>query len=260
MKVYIVNAFTSELFGGNPAAVVPLKEWLPESMMQQIAAQHNLPETAFIVPEGKNFFIRWFTPAVEVDLCGHATLAAAHVYFNHLSYPEKEIIFNSKSGLLPVSLEQNGKLRLDFPMNRPEPCDPIPEIEKGLRAKPVATFISKFDYMAVFANQEDIEALSPDFSVLSQIKSRGLIVTSQGRDSDFVSRGFFPQSGIDEDPVTGSAHTVTAPYWAEKLGKTRLSAIQLSSRKGFIECELRNDRVWISGHAKTYLEGNIFIS
>jgi len=259
MKVYIVNAFTSELFGGNPAAVVPLNEWLSESLMQQIAAQHNLPETAFIIPEGKNFYIRWFTPLVEVDLCGHATLASAQVYFNHLSYPEKEIIFNSNSGPLPVSRGQNGKLRMDFPVNHPAPCDPVPEIEKGLHKKPLATFISKFDYMAVFEKQQDIEELSPDFSVLGQVRSRGLIVTSPGKDSDFVSRGFFPQSGIDEDPATGSAHTVTAPYWAEKLGKNRLTAIQLSSRKGYIDCEMQNDRVWISGFAKTYLEGNIFI-
>jgi PhzF family phenazine biosynthesis protein len=259
MKIFIVNAFSQERFGGNPAAVIPLLQWLSEERMQQIAAQNNLAETAFVIPEGNDFNIRWFTPTVEVDLCGHATLATAHVYFNHLGYDDDQIVFNSKSGPLPVRREPNGSLTLDFPVNRPVPTEPLAAVEAGLKAKPIALFKSTYDYMALFEKQSDIEGLSPDFKILSQIKSRGLITTSRGDEVDFVSRCFFPQSGIDEDPVTGSAHTVLVPYWAGKLGKNHLSAIQWSKRKGHLDCTLSGERVLIGGFANTYLEGQIFI-
>jgi len=259
MKLYIVNAFSKKKFRGNPAAVVPLLQWLSEDRMQHIAAQNNLAETAFVIPEGKSFHIRWFTPTVEVDLCGHATLATAHVYFNHLGYDESRIVFNSKSGLLSVQREKNGSLTLDFPVNNPVPADMLPAVVEGLKARPVALYSSRFDYLAVFDRQSDIEKLAPDFRILKQIKSRGLIATAKGDEVDFVSRCFFPQSGIDEDPVTGSAHTVLVPFWAGQLGKSRLSAMQLSQRKGWLDCELTGDRVLIGGFANTYLEGQIYI-
>ncbi len=259
MKIYVANAFAENKFGGNPAAVVPLGEWLSEKMMQQIAAQNNLAETAFIIPEGNDFAIRWFTPAVEVKLCGHATLAAAHIFFTHLGYDRDKITFHSKSGPLNVMKTSDGRITLDFPADEPTGTE-IPDlIEPGLKIKPVAVYKSSFDYMVIANNQSEIEKLSPDFGLLKQLPSRGTIVTARGDEADFVSRCFFPQSGIDEDPVTGSAHTAMVPYWAKILGKTKLSAIQLSARRGYLDCELTGNRVLMSGHAHTYLEGDFFI-
>ena len=257
MNVYVVNAFTKEKFGGNPAAVVPLRAWLSDELMQQMAAQHNIAETAFIAPKGDEYAIRWFTPTVEVALCGHATLASAHVFYSHLNYSKDKIVFHSKSGPLIVTRENDGRFTLDFPANVPTDTVPPKEIEEGLHVKPLAVYNSTFDYLALLENQAAIEKLSPDFKILSKIPSRGLIVTAKGDDVDFVSRCFFPQSGIDEDPVTGSAHTVTVPYWAKKLGKKNLSAIQLSKRRGYLDCELAGDRVLMSGYANTYLIGEI---
>ena len=258
-KVFVINAFTTEKFGGNPAAVVPLDAWPDKATMQLIAAQHNLAETAFVVPEGDEFRIRWFTPTVEVDLCGHATLAAAHVYFQHLDYPAQRIVFRSKSGPLPVSREADGKILLDFPVNAPTQTPSLDAIVKGLGRRPEAVYLSTFDYMAVFSSQSDVQAIIPDFGAIRQIPARGLIATAKGDQVDFVSRCFFPQSGIDEDPVTGSAHTVMVPYWSRILGKSSLSAIQLSPRKGYLYCALLGDRVQIGGYAKTYLEGFIYL-
>ena len=259
LKIYIANAFADHKFGGNPAAVVPLQRWLSETLMQQIAAQNNLSETAFIVPQGNDYAIRWFTPAVEVALCGHATLATAHIFFEQLGYNKKQIRFHSKSGPLDVSKGDDGKIRLDFPANDPVPAESSDLMEQGLKVKPVEVYKSSFDYMVVLNEQDEIENLSPDFSTLAKLPSRGIIVTARGSESHFVSRCFFPQSGIDEDPVTGSAHTVMVPYWANKLGRTKLSAIQLSKRRGYLDCELNKDRVLMSGHAFTYLVGEIEI-
>jgi len=259
LKMYIVNAFAESTFGGNPAAVIPLREWLTEDLMQQIAMQNNLSETAFIIPQEDDFAVRWFTPAVEVALCGHATLASAHVLYDHLVYKKDKISFHSKSGLLHVSKKDDGRLTLDFPADSVEKTALVPSIEQGLKTKPLEVYKGSTDYMVVLENQTAIEKLAPDFKILAQLKSRGIIATSKGDETDFVSRCFFPQSGIDEDPVTGSAHTVMAPYWANKLGKEKLTAIQLSKRKGYLECEMKADRVLISGNAKTYLEGDIFI-
>ncbi len=259
LKVYIVNAFAESTFGGNPAAVVPLREWLTEDLMQKIAMQHNLAETAFIVPQENDYAIRWFTPAVEVALCGHATLASAHVFFNHLNYQKDKITFHSKSGPLHVSRTDDERLTLDFPADHPKTTEFIAAIGNGLKIQPLEIYKGSTDYMVVLENQTAIENLEPDFRILAQLKSRGIIATAIGDNADFVSRCFFPQSGIDEDPVTGSAHTLLAPYWSHKLGKKKLSAIQLSKRKGYLECEINNDRVLISGHARTYLEGDIFI-
>jgi len=259
LKVYVVNAFAESTFGGNPAAVIYLREWLTEALMQQIAAQHNLAETAYIIPQEDDYAIRWFTPEVEVALCGHATLASAHVFYEHLGYKKDKITFHSKSGPLHVSKRNDGKLELDFPADFAAETERLPIFEQGLKVEPLEVYRGKDDYMAVLASQQTVEKLSPDFGILAQLQSRGIIVTAKGDAVDFVSRCFFPQSGIDEDPVTGSAHTVMAPYWADKLGKDKLSAIQLSKRKGYLECEIVGNRVLISGHARTYLEGDIFI-
>ena len=260
LKVYIVNAFTKDEFGGNPAAVVPLQKWLPDNLMQQMAAQHNLAETAFIVRDGSQFSIRWFTPTVEVDLCGHATLASAHIFFSSLHYADQKILFNSKSGPLSAIKQGDGSICLDFPVNPPTPTSMLPEIEKGLNIRPTEIYSSTFDYMAVFDSQQEIEKLTPDFKMLARVETRGLLATAPGNDADFVARCFFPQSGIDEDPVTGSAYTVLAPYWSKRLGKKKMSAIQLSLRKGHVNCEWTGSRVLISGFAKTYLQGEISIS
>jgi PhzF family phenazine biosynthesis protein len=259
LKVYIANAFSEIKFSGNPAAVVPLKEWLSDSQMQQIAAQNNLAETVYVVPLGNDYEIRWFTPTVEVDLCGHATLAAAHVMFEHLGYNRDQIIFHSKSGPLKVTRDQ-GRIMLDFPADEPEAStDEFGLIESGLGIKPKAVYKSLYDYMVVLNSQLEIESLNPDLAIIRKIPSRGLIVTAKGETADFVSRCFFPQSGIDEDPVTGSAHVVMVPYWARQTGRNKLSAIQLSARRGWLECEYAGDRVLISGHANTYLEGEFYI-
>ncbi len=260
IPIYQADAFTEKVFGGNPAAVCPLQEWLPNALMQKIALENNLAETAFIVRESNGYHIRWFTPTVEVDLCGHATLAAAHVFFNHLQYQEKEISFHSKSGLLKVMQQKNGQLTLDFPRDHFEQITNPPfEIGEGLKIAVQDVYKGKFDYMVVTDSQQTVEKLQPDFKTLAHIKSRGVLVTAPGKESDFVSRCFFPQSGIDEDPVTGSAHTLLTPYWAGVLGKNKLTAIQLSARKGYLDCELSGDRVLMSGYVVTYMKGEIIV-
>ena len=259
MRSFIVNAFTETTFGGNPAAIVPLKEWLSSELMQEIASQHNLPETAFVVPHENAYAIRWFTPTLEVSLCGHATLAAAHVYFRHLGYREDLITFHSQSGPLNVIKRNDGKITLDFPTNDPVECLSVPLIEQALQVKPLGFYESSFDYLVLLESQKQLENLSPDFSVLSQVRSRGLIATAKGELVDFVSRCFYPRWGINEDPVTGSAHTMMVPFWAKRLGKMKLSAVQLSKRKGSLDCEWKGERVFMSGNARTYMEGDIFL-
>ena len=260
IPIYQVDAFSDKAFGGNPAAVCPLNEWLPDELLQQIGMENNLSETAFLVKEGKDYQIRWFTPTVEVELCGHATLASAAVVFHQWGFSGDEIIFHSKSGALPVKKEINGKLTLNFPNNKPGLVENPPAcILKGLKMENALVYKGAHDYMVVAESQQQIEALQPDFNTLAEAECRGVVVTAKGNESDFVSRCFYPQSGVNEDPVTGSAHTMMVPYWAEQLGKTTLSAIQLSKRKGHLECELAGDRVFISGHAVTYMTGEIEI-
>lgn len=259
IKIYQVDAFASKVFAGNPAAVCLLEEWLDDQLMQRIANENNLSETAFAVPVEDYFEIRWFTPEVEVDLCGHATLATAHVLFNHLDYPSNLVKFNSiHSGKL--SVEKNGKLlTLDFPADTLEEMV-VPEIiVTALHRPPLKAFRGKTDFMFIYASQSEIESMKPDFGLLAQMGGRGIIVTAMGNDSNFVSRFFAPQTGIDEDPVTGSAHTSLTTYWSRVLGKKRLSAQQLSARGGQLICELVGDRVKISGEAVSYLEGEISI-
>ncbi|MFC5411030.1 PhzF family phenazine biosynthesis protein [Larkinella bovis] len=265
IRLYQLDAFTDQLFGGNPAAVCPLTDWLPDETMQAIAAENNLAETAFYVPvdqENGLYHIRWFTPTVEVDLCGHATLATAYVVFFLEKTGEGESIsFDSRSGLLRVRREADW-LTLDFPVDHTHLAIQPPALETSLGGvKPVEVLKGKTDYLIVFEEEQHVRELKPDFRELATIPARGIIVTAPGSPGegavDFVSRFFGPQSGIDEDPVTGSAHTTLIPYWAEKLGKTELTARQVSKRGGFLRCKLVDDRVEIGGQVKLYLVGEL---
>ncbi len=258
IRIYQVDAFAGKVFSGNPAAVCPLEHWLPDVLLQQIAMENNLSETAFYVSEKDAFHIRWFTPAVEVDLCGHATLAAAHVLFSHEHYAGDIIVFSSRSGKLIVTREGH-LLTLDFPTDTFSEVSLHPELTAGFNIQPQQAFRGKTDFLLVFAHESEIRNLCPDFSALKKIKARGIIATAKGDRVDFVSRFFAPQAGVNEDPVTGSAHTTLTPYWAKILGKTELNAIQCSERQGELKCKLKGDRVEISGQAKTYLQGKIFI-
>lgn len=258
IPVYQVDAFTNQPFKGNPAAVCPLDAWLPDELMQKIAMENNLAETAFIVPYEDAFQIRWFTPTTEVALCGHATLASAHVFFSHLHYATNPIRFFSKSGWLTVTKEIDGKLTLDFPADPAMPAD-VPEgLFEALNVHPSLVFKGKFDYLVELRNEEEVRSLTPDFKALSVIPSRGVIVTALGHKHDFVSRGFFPQSGIDEDPVTGSAHCLLTTYWNQKTGKDYFFAQQASARSGEMICKLKGDRVLMTGEAVTVLKGEIY--
>jgi PhzF family phenazine biosynthesis protein len=258
IKIYQVDAFTEELFRGNPAAVCPLESWLPDETMQKIALENNLSETAFYTKEGPRFRIRWFTPAVEVDLCGHATLAAAYVVFVVEGFPGPVVEFDSRSGLLKVR-QDGGLLTLDFPADRPVPASLPPGMAEALGACPLETHKGRTDYLLVFGAEGEIEALAPDFGRLAEVQARGTIVTAKGDEVDFVSRFFAPRVGVNEDPVTGSAHTTLTPYWAARLGKTELEARQLSRRSGWLRVKHLGERVEISGQARLYLRGEIEI-
>jgi PhzF family phenazine biosynthesis protein len=255
---YQVDAFTDHLFGGNPAGVCPLKEWIPDDIMQKIAAENNLSETAFFVPEKNGYRIRWFTPKVEVDLCGHATLASGYVLFNHLNHPDSNVNFESRSGRLIVRKDKN-LIILDFPAANFQRISPPEILIKALNKRFSEVYFSN-DYMVVLDSEKDILDLKPDLQLLSQLEIRGVIVTTRGTDVDFVSRFFAPAVGINEDPVTGSAHTLLTPYWAAKLNKTELTARQLSERRGKLFCKYLGERVEISGTAVTYLSGIININ
>jgi PhzF family phenazine biosynthesis protein len=254
-KMYQVDAFTDRLFHGNPAAVCPLEAWLPDEKMQQIGAENNLSETAFYVKSGDVFDIRWFTPTVEVDLCGHATLASAHVLFNHEGYKGKQITFNSRSGVLKVAREKEF-LVLDFPVDTLEEVKAPQELVKGMGLKPRTALRGRSDFMLVYGSEAEVEGLAPDFGMIAKATARGIIATARGTSVDFVSRFFAPQFGIPEDPATGSSHTTLTPYWARELGKLELTALQLSRRRGSFRCRLRDNRVEILGQARTYLVGD----
>jgi PhzF family phenazine biosynthesis protein len=257
IPIFHVDAFTGEIFDGNPAAVCPLDKWLPDATLQNIAAENNLSETAFIIPRGNEYELRWFTPTIEVDLCGHATLAAAFVLFNELAFPDNEIHFHSRSGVLTVTRDGD-ILTLDFPSRPPEKCNAPEALVRGFGVTPVQVFKSR-DYVAMFGSAEDVKNLRPDFSALKTLDCLGIIATAPGNDCDFVSRFFAPKAGIDEDPVTGSAHCTLIPFWAGRLGKTKLFARQISKRGGELFCDLAGDRVRIGGIARLYLRGEIFI-
>lgn len=260
LQIYQVDAFTEKVFEGNPAAICPLQEWLPEDLMQKIAMENNLAETAFIVPYEDAFHIRWFTPAVEVALCGHATLAAAHCFYEQLGYDEDSIRFFSKSGWLSVARKANSRLTLDFPADHASEISTVPDaVYEGLGITDCKVYKGKFDYLVELNSEAEVAGLKPDFRKLATLDSRGILVTSKGDHVDFVSRCFFPQSGIDEDPVTGSAHCLLTTYWNSKTSRSVFSARQLSARTGILECELKGDRVLMTGSARTYLKGEIYI-
>lgn len=256
MEIFQVDAFTKNVFSGNPAAVVPLDEWPSRDTMQMIASENNLSETAFYVPEkGGSFRIRWFTPTTEVDLCGHATLASAHVLFSHQGYSEKTIRFQSNSGELTVE-KRDDLYWMNFPAQPPDAI-PVPKlIPDAIGTIPIYTGMN-VDLLILVHDEETVAKMKPDLQLLEKMEARGVIVTARGNNVDFVSRFFAPNVGVPEDPVTGSAHTVLTPFWAKKLGKDRLKARQLSKRGGVIHCSNLGKRVEIGGSAVTYMKGSI---
>lgn len=257
MKIpyYHIDAFASQRFRGNPAGVCVLEDWPPDATLQSIAFENNLSETAFIVQRRDRYALRWFTPKIEIDLCGHATLAAAYVIFQYLGHLAPAVDFDSKSG--PLRVEREGDLYvLDFPSRPPQPC-PAPEaLVRGLGQRPEEVLRAR-DYLAVLQQADEVAGLPPNLAALSELDCLGIIVTAPGQDVDFVSRFFAPRAGIPEDPVTGSAHCTLIPYWSLRLGKARLTAKQLSARGGELWCEDAGDRVKIGGRAVTYLVGEI---
>lgn len=258
VRIYQVDAFTDKMFSGNPAAVCPLGEWLSDDVMQQIANENNLAETAFTVPTEQGYDIRWFTPMVEVDLCGHATLAAAQVIFD-LGHEGNVIRFHSpRSGALAVKCNQ-GMLTLDFPADEIREVIVPEDVLYGFNIRPIATYAGKTDLMFVYRNETEVRSLDPKMSSILNYDGRGIIVTAPGDKVDFVSRFFAPQCGIVEDPVTGSAHTTMAPYWAAELKKDKMQARQISRRGGVLRCAVKKDRVEISGKAVLYMEGTIHL-
>ena len=258
IPLYQVDAFADKVFTGNPAAVCPLERWLDDDLLQSIAAENNLAETAFFVATDRGFHIRWFTPATEVDLCGHATLASAYVIFHCLKFIGTSISFQSRSGILEVTRDGEW-LALNFPTDQIEKVEITRAYSSCFDKHPVELYRGKTDLMFVFSKPGDIESISPDFLKLASLKERGAIVTSAGRDTDFISRFFAPAVGINEDPVTGSAHTTLIPFWSKRLGKTELTARQVSKRGGYLKCKYLNDRVEISGRAAFYLAGEISV-
>jgi PhzF family phenazine biosynthesis protein len=258
IPIYQVDAFTLGPFSGNPAAVCPLDDWLDDATLQSIAAENNLSETAFIVPNDSGYHLRWFTPAIEVDLCGHATLAAAYVVLNHLQPGLDSIAFETMSGTLTVSRDRD-RLSMDFPARAPTPADLLQSLTDALGAAPSEVHLSR-DVLAVFDDEATVRRLVPDQGKLLALEEGlGVIASARGDDVDFVSRFFVPKAGIAEDPVTGSAHCTLVPFWAERLGKSKLVAHQVSARGGELHCEHRGDRVIISGHCHLFLTGTIHL-
>jgi PhzF family phenazine biosynthesis protein len=256
IPIYQVDAFTSEVFRGNPAAICPLKEWIPSDIMQAIATENNLSETAFFVKEGGDYRLRWFTPSVEVDLCGHATLASAYVLFRYLEPQRSTVQFHTQSGALRVSRDGDA-LTLDFPARPPQRVEPCAGLFEALGGQPLEAWAAR-DYMILYETAEQVKSLAPDMMALAQADRFAIIVTAPGEgEIDFVSRFFAPDHGVPEDPVTGSAHCTLAPYWAGRLGKTVLRARQVSKRGGDLLCRLEGDRVFMTGRAAPFLTGQI---
>jgi PhzF family phenazine biosynthesis protein len=257
LPIYQVDAFASSVFSGNPAAICPLEAWLPDDTLQSIATENNLSETAYFVQKDGRFELRWFTPGCEVDLCGHATLASAHVLFTELGYGGDTLRFETKSGELVVRREGD-RLAMDFPSRPPQPVTPAPELLNALGGDVVEVLAAR-DYMVRYGSEREVRALSPNLEALKNIDRFAVIVTAPGDGCDFVSRFFAPAKGVPEDPVTGSAHCTLIPYWAGKLGKTELHARQVGRRGGELFCKLAGDRVVISGHAALFLRGRILV-
>jgi len=256
IPIYQVDAFSAEVFAGNPAAVCPLQDWLPDETLQAIAAENNVSETAFFVGHEGRISLRWFTPACEVDLCGHATLASAYVLFEELGAGTDSVVFSTKSGDLPVRRD-GGKLVMDFPSRPPQPIKAGPGLVAALGGPDPLEILAARDYLIRYETVEQVQALAPDMQALKNIYRFAVIVTAPGRDCDFVSRFFAPAKGVPEDPVTGSAHCTLVPYWAQELNKTSFHARQISQRGGEIFCRLAGDRVELAGQAALFLKGSI---
>lgn len=260
MKIYQIDAFAKKVFSGNPAAVCPLDEWLSDEIMLKIAGENNLSETAFYVKKDKGYEIRWFTPKVEVNLCGHATLAAAFVLFHLEGHLSNDIHFYSpRSGQLNVN-KTGDLLTLDFPADVASPVELTNEMINSFDIAAIAAYKGKTDLMLIFENESQIQNIRPSLDEITKLDYRGVIVTAAGDDVDFVSRFFAPQVGVDEDAATGSAHTLLTPYWTRKLNKSPLTAVQLSERKGYLQCNLADNRVEIAGQGRLYLKGEIYLS
>ena len=257
IPIFQIDAFTDKMFEGNPAAVCPLERWLDKSVMQHIAAENNLSETAFFVKEDDGYRLRWFTPTIEVELCGHATLASAHVLFKHFNYQDEYIRFFTKNGRISVKQNDN-MLVMNFPARFPEEVPTPEDLLLGLDAKPIKV-LKDMNYLAVFNTAEEVRDLKPKFRILSRINYAGVICTAPGEKYDFVSRYFAPYAGINEDPVTGSTHTTLTHYWAKQLGKTELVARQISKRGGTLYCKDLGDRTEIGGNTVLFMKGEIEI-
>jgi PhzF family phenazine biosynthesis protein len=259
LPFYWIDAFTDRIFGGNPAAVIPLESWLEEPLLQRIAWENGLSETAYFVRTGAaRAQLRWFTPTVEVDLCGHATLAAAHVLFSELGQTESPFVFDTKSGALSVA-RRGALIELDFPARPAQPAKPTPELLRGLGREPDGVLKSQLTWLCIFGSADDVARLAPDTEILAGASPGRVIVSAPGGDCDFVSRFFAPDAGIPEDPVTGSSHCTLVPYWAARLGKVNLHARQVSKRGGELWCELDGERVRIAGRAVRYIKGRIAV-
>ena len=257
LRMYQIDAFADRIFSGNPAAVCPLETWLPDATLQAIAAENNLPATAFFAPEGSGYRLRWFTPVTELELCGHGTLASADVVFRVLRCAETSISFITRSGTLTV-VHENGVYAMDFPATTPAPCPVSPAIVEGLGVVPVET-LRGFDHVVVLDTEAEIRALRPIFSAWADLDLRGVCVTAPGDHVDFVSRFFLLRHAAPEDPATGSTHCELTPYWAKRLNKTSLRALQVSPRGGAMSCDLHGDRVIIRGRAAHYMTADIMV-
>ena len=254
-RIFQIDAFTKQRFAGNPAAVMPLESFLPDTTLQAIAAENNLAETAFIVPDNGDYRLRWFTPGTEVPLCGHATLASAAAVMERLEPARTQVIFHSASGPLTVNRSGDAYI-MDFPARPSEPVAPPAGFAEALGSKPIEVWENQFNYMAIFENEQEVRDLAPDMPAIARLDRSGVIVTATGAGThDFVSRYFAPQKGIPEDPVTGSAHCMLAPYWAKRLGKTEMLGYQASRRGGEVLCRIVNDRIELEGTCVFYLEG-----
>jgi len=259
IKIYQIDAFTDKVFSGNPAAVCILNNYLDEQTMQKIASENNLAETAFVVKKENDFEIRWFTPSIEVDLCGHATLASAFVLYEHYNYQFDKIKFHSKKSGILIVKKENDFITLDFPTDNYKKINTPQILIDAFELEPIETYKGKTDYLLIFSSQKDIENIKPDLNLIKTAGGRGVIISAKGDKTDFVSRFFGPNVGINEDPVTGSAHTTLIPVWSRKLNKRILTAKQLSKRQGYLQCKYLGERVEISGKAVTYLIGEINI-
>lgn len=258
LNLYQVDAFATAVFKGNPAAVCPLGAWLTDQQMQRIAEENNVSETAFFVPDGNHFHIRWFTPNTEVALCGHATLASSFILFEHLNYSGSEIVFQSQSGELRVT-KQNNQLQMDFPALPYKKIIPSKALLNAMNVQPREVYQSTFDLLCIFDDESEVQKAHLDLFAISQLEHRGLILSAPGTTTDVYSRCFYPACNVSEDPVTGSAHCVIAPYWCERLNKNTITALQGLKRQGSLHCEIHKDRVLLSGTCHLYMHGTIFI-